>query len=142
MQSSSTDHVVFRNVEFVAMFNTDRRRSQEMRWNTGTVGKEISHLRLLNAKRKAVLRFASAMMRFATQDHAAKPRTSATRENIYRKSTRTASMDSTVTRFGTTEIQSKGVISSWSFVGAGRLGECHWLLSAEKYLAMSSSCHG
>jgi hypothetical protein len=63
------------------------------------------------------------MMRFVTTDGAASSHATALGDNIYRKSTRTVAMDSTSTRFGTTEIQSKGVISSWSFVGIGASGE-------------------
>jgi hypothetical protein len=92
-------------------------------------------IRDLHSQRRlfdVVLRFTAAVMRFATGRNAEGGSSTPERKNIYCKSTRTASIDSTATLFGTTEIQSCGVISSFRLATAGRFGARQCTSSDEK----------
>ena len=92
-------------------------------------------IRDLHSQRRlfdVVLRFTAAVMRFATGRSAREILQHPKGKNIYCKSTRTASIDSTATLFGTTEIQSCGVTSSFRLATAGRFGARQCTSSDEK----------
>ena len=132
LRISTVPRAVFFNVEFVVDFNNGEHRRRQTRVFETRVIRRIRGLRSQAPLFDAVLRFTAAVMRFATERNARRGSTTPATKNIYCKSTRTASIDSTATLFGTTEIQSCGVIIRFNPVTPGRFGARQCDSSVEK----------
>ena len=97
---------------FVVKFSCVERVAAETTCENKLVTCRVSYLRWSQPSQKAMLRFATALMRFVTFIVSAAASQTTPQEMFYKKETWTASIDSTVTLFGTTEIQSNGVINN------------------------------